>query len=42
MMPEDGLRAGRVSVGEADQVEDERVEHSVQQRVLVQQDADKK
>ena len=41
LVPEDGQRSGRVRVGELDEVEDERVEHFVRERVLlVQQNAD--
>ena len=41
LVPEDGQRAGRVRVGESDEVEYERVEHFVRERVLlVQQNTD--
>ena len=41
LVPQDGQRAGRVRVGESDEVEDECIEHFVRERVLlVQQDAD--
>ena len=35
LVPEDGQRAWRVRVGEPDEVEDERVENLVRQRVLL-------
>ena len=41
LVPKHGERAGRVCVGEPDEVEYKRVEHLVRQRVLlVQQNAD--
>jgi hypothetical protein len=42
LVPEDGQRARRVRVGGPEEVEDECVEHLVQQRVLLVQDVDEK